>query len=123
MAFLVEVFAMLMVFIGLYGIGSPAGLASFVRKWQGQPGIWIGAVSRILFGVALWSSAASSHTPAVFKVLGVISLIAGIALPFIGAEGLNKLISWWSGRSSIFIRGWSAVAMAFGGFLFWATAA
>lgn len=123
MAFLVAVFSMIMVFIGSYGIASPAGLVSFVRKWQGQRGVWTGTASRIVFGVALWRSASSSHTPAVLEVLGVISLISGIALPFIGAERLTKLISWWSGQSSTFIRGWSAVAIALGVFLFWSIAA
>ena len=120
MAFLVATFSMIMVLIGSYGIASPAGLVSFTRKWQGQLGIWMGAASRIVFGVALWRSASSSRTPAAFQFLGVISLFSGIALPIIGEVRLAKLISWWSEQPSTFIRGWSVVAVALGVFLFWA---
>lgn len=122
MGFLVLVFSMIMVVMGTYGITSPAGLVSFTRKWEGQLGLWIGAASRIVFGVALWRSAPSSHTPAALEVFGAIALISGIALPFIGVERLSKIISWWSAQSSTFIRGWSAVAIALGAFLFWSAA-
>jgi len=123
MGFVVVVFSILMVFIGAYGIATPAGLVSFVRKWQGQLGVWTAAAIRIVFGIALWSSAPSSRTPAVFQVLGVISFLSGLALPFIGAEGLARLIAWSSGQSSTFLRGWSAVAIALGVFLAWSSAA
>jgi hypothetical protein len=118
MAFLVAAFAVIMVFMGSYGIASPAGLVSFARKWQGQLGVWTGAAIRLVFGVALWGSAPSSRTPTAFEVLGVISLLSGIALPIIGAERVTKLISWWSEQPSTFIRGWSAVGIALGVFLF-----
>jgi len=120
MAFLVATFSTIMVLIGSYGIASPAGLVSFIRRWQGQLGVWMGAAIRIVFGVALWRSASSSRTPVAFEVLGVIALLSGIALPIIGAARLTKLISWWSEQPSTFIRGWSAVAVALGVFLFWA---
>ncbi|HBZ69364.1 MAG TPA: hypothetical protein DEP35_06375 [Deltaproteobacteria bacterium] len=123
MAFLVAFFSLLMVAIGLYGIANPVGLVSFTRLWQGQSGVWTGAAIRIVFGIALWRSAPSSHTPVVFEFLGLISLVSGAALPFIGVERLTKIISWWSGRSSAFIRGWSAVAIALGALLFWSAAA
>ena len=120
MVFLVAAISMIVILVGSYGIASPAGLVSFTRKWQGQLGVWVGAPIRIVFGVALWRTASSSRTPAAFEVLGVISLLSGIALPIIGAERLTKLISWWSEQPATFIRGWSAVAVALGVFLFWA---
>lgn len=123
MIFLVVVLSILMVAVGAYGMASPDGLVSFARKWQGQRGVWLGALIRIVLGVALWASAPSSHTPTFLEVLGVISLISGIALLWIGAERLTELISWWSGQSSSFRRGWAAMAVALGAFLLWSTAA
>lgn len=123
MGFLVLIFSMTMAVIGAYGLASPAGLASFARRWEGQLGLWIGATVRILFGVALWRKAPSSHTPAVLEGVGAIALISGMVLPLVGVERLSKLISWWSGQSSTFIRGWSVVAIALGLFLFWSAAA
>jgi len=123
MTFLVVLFALTMVSIGGYGIASPAGLVAFVRRWQGQPGVWIGAAVRVVFGFALWSAGPSSRTPALFAVLGVISLVSGIALPFIGAARLAQLISWWSGRSTTFLRTWSAAASAVGVLLLWSITA
>ena len=123
MAFLVLIFATIMVGIGAYGIASPPGVVSFARIWQGQLGVWIGAGSRVLFGIASWSAAPASRTPGVLEVLGAISLLSGIALPFIGAERLSRIIAWGSRQPSSFIRGWSSVGLAFGLFLFWSVAA
>jgi hypothetical protein len=123
MIFLVMLLALTMVSIGGYGIASPAGLVAFVRRWQGQPGVWIGAAVRIVFGFALWSAGPSSRTPAVFAVLGVISVVSGIALPLLGAERLTQLVSWWSSRSSTFHRTWSAAALVVGMLLLWSTTA
>jgi hypothetical protein len=121
MTFIVVLFALIMISIGGYGIASPEGLVSFVRRFEGQPGVWIGAAARIVFGFALWSAGPSSRTPTVLAVLGAISVVSGIALPFIGAERLTRLVSWWSGRSAIFLRTWSAAAIAVGILLFWST--
>jgi hypothetical protein len=121
MTFLVVLFAVIMVSIGGYGIASPEGLVAFVRRFEGQPGVWIGAAVRIVFGFALWRAGPSSRTPAVLGVLGMISLVSGIALPFIGAERLTRLVAWWSGRSAVFLRTWSAAAIAVGILLFWST--
>jgi len=123
MALLVVMLATIMVGIGTYGVASPPGVVSLARKWQGQFGVWIGAGSRILFGIALWRAAPSSRTPAVFELLGAISLLSGVALPFIGAERLSRIIAWWSRQPASFIRGWSAVGLALGLFLFWSVAA
>jgi hypothetical protein len=123
MASLVILFSITMILIGAYGIASPGGLASFVRSWEGPLGVWVGSATRILLGVALWSAAPSSRAPAVLKILGVVSLLSGIALPFIGASRLTRLISWWSGKSPTFHRGWSAAAVAVGAFLFWSIVA
>jgi hypothetical protein len=123
MAFLVLIFATIMMGIGTYGIASPPGVVSFARRWQGQVGVWVAAGSRILLGIALWSAAPSSRTPGVFEVLGAISLLSGIALPFIGAERLSRIIAWWSGQPSSLIRGWCSVGLAAGLFLFWSVVA
>src|SRR5215472_2309868 len=121
MTFLVVLFALIMISIGGYGIASPEGLVSFVRRFERQPGVWIGAAARIVFGFALWSAGPSSRTPTVLAVLGAISVVSGIALPFIGAERLTRLVSWWSGRSATFLRAWSAAAIAVGILLLWST--
>jgi len=122
MAFLVALLSIIMVLIGAYGLASPGGLVSFTQMWKGQRGVWMGAAIRIAFGVSLWGAAPTSHTPKVFQVFGVISLLSGILLPFIGAERLSQLISWWSRLGSTIIRGWSALAIALGVFFFWSIA-
>jgi len=122
MAFLVALLSIIIVLIGAYGMASPAGLGSFTQLWRGQRGVWVGAAIRIAFGVALWDSAPASRTPRVFATVGVISFVSGIVLPFLGAERLTQIISWWSQRSSTLIRGWSAVAIGLGLCLFWSIA-
>jgi hypothetical protein len=101
------------------GVASPAALRSFVRRWQTSSGIWAAAGVRVAFGVAAWSAAPASRTPVVLQVLGVVSIVSGIALPLLGPSRFAAVVSWWERRSVGFTRGWAGVACALGAFLLW----
>jgi hypothetical protein len=119
MGFVVSGFALAILVVGAMGVASPAALMSFVRRWQTSSGIWAGTGFRIAFGVAAWSAAPASRTPVVLQVLGVVSIVSGIALPLLGLSRLAAVVSWWERRSAGFKRGWAGVACAFGAFLLW----
>ena len=119
MGFVVSGFALAILVVGAMGVASPAALMSFVRRWQTASGIWAAAGFRIAFGVAAWSAAPASRTPVVLQVLGVVSIVSGIALPLLGLSRFVAILSWWERRSVRFKRVWAGVACAFGGFLLW----
>jgi hypothetical protein len=119
MGFVVSGFALAILVVGAMGVASPAALTSFVRRWQTSSGIWVAAGLRIAFGVAAWSAAPASRTPVVLQVLGVVSIVSGIALPLLGLSRFAAVVSWWERRSAGFTRAWSGVACACGAFLLW----
>ena len=49
--------------IGARGIVYPAKLLAFVRLFDGQAGLWVAAMFRVIFGTALYQSAPTSHAP------------------------------------------------------------
>jgi hypothetical protein len=119
MSFVVAGFSLAVFVIGALGLARPDALMSFVRRWQTPLGIWVAAALRIAFGIALWLAAPSSRTPVVLQVLGVLSLLAGVALPVLGLSRVAAIVSWWERRSAACQRVWAGAACLFGAFLLW----
>ncbi len=120
MVVVVAVCAFLITVLGLWGMLSPAGLLSFVARWQFRWELWIGALLRLVFGLALWFVAPVSRFPAVLQALGVVSIIAGGALPFMGVARFQALVTWWCAQPPGFTQVWAASAAAVGLFVLWA---
>jgi hypothetical protein len=119
MDLLVSAFGLAILVIGLLGVMRPDALLSFVRRWQTWSGVWTAAVLRVAFGAALWLTAPSSRTPVTLQVLGVVSLVSGVALPLLGVSGFAAIVRWWARQSAAFRRAWAGVACAVGGFVLW----
>src|SRR5687767_14559552 len=105
---------------GFVGLLVPSKLAALVTAWVGWPAVWLGALLRIAFGVALWSHAPESRIPLVLRILGALSMTSGILLPAVGPSRLAVFVRWWSQQPQGFIRAWSGLAAAVGGLLLWA---
>lgn len=100
--------------VGAVGVVSPTQLLGLVRRIQSPAGLWVATAFRIVLGVSLYAVAAPSRAPEVLRVLGVLTIAAGVATPFFGLERFRKLLDWWSARGPGFVRAWAAVALAFG---------
>lgn len=120
MVFLAIVLSVLIVGFGLWGMISPATLMAFLFRWQTRGGLWTGATFRLIFGLALWSAAPLSRFPTALQVVGVIFIVAGIAMPFIGLARFKSMIAWWLNKPPAFTRAWSVVTLALGVFFVWA---
>jgi len=53
---------------------------------------------------------------------GVLVLIAGIAIPFLGFERIQRLVNFWLRQSNTVLRLWSLGVLGLGGALVWAAA-
>ena len=122
MVFLAIVLSVLIVGFGLWGIISPATLMAFLSRWQTRGGLWTGAAFRLIFGLALWFAAPLSRFPTTLQVVGVIFVVAGIAMPFIGLARFKSMVAWWLNKPPSFSRVWSVVTLALGVFFVWAVA-
>jgi hypothetical protein len=123
MLIVVAVFSILIVALGGYGLSSPSGIISFVRRFQAGPGVWGGFVIRLIFAIALWLAAPSSATPSAFRVLAAVAFLGAVALPMMGRTRFDIFVEWWSEQPTWFLRVWLLLALAFGFFTLWSSLA
>lgn len=122
MVVLAMALSVLIVGFGVWGIISPATLLALLSRWQTRGGLWTGAALRLIFGLALWSVAPLSRFPTILQVVGVIFVVAGIAMPFIGLARFKSMVAWWLNKPPSFTRIWAVATLALGVFFVWAVA-
>ena len=121
MPLLVALFGALIAAFAATGVASPATLLRAVSSfWSDGRGMWIAVVMRLVLGALLIVAAPDCRFPGAVRVLGFISIAAAVALPLIGTERVNTLVTWWTARPFSFIRAWSLLGVAFGAFLVYA---
>lgn len=117
--YFVLLFGGTVIMIAGWGIFAPEKLMTFVTSAMDKHwGIYIAVLVRLVLGSALIIVAPASRFPVVFQALGVIAIVAAIALALMGRERIRRFIMWWSERFSVpLIRLWLLFGVAFGGFL------
>lgn len=109
--------------VGILGTLFPLGLIRLAEiAWRAPRILFVGAAIRLVIGALLIVAAEQSRFPWTFRVLGAITIAAGLALPLVGFDRLQRFIDWWVRRPDWMIRGWAVVAVAFGAFLIYAIA-
>ncbi len=118
LTWVVALFGIAIILLGILGMVRPAHLIRLVvGKWRSRKGFYFAIGIRVVFGIVLLLVASQSRFPEVFRVLGIISLVAAIAAPFFGFDRLQRFVQKWSKRSPGRIRGWSVMVFALGVFL------
>lgn len=121
MVWIVRAIGALVVIVGLFGVVHPAGLVGVLRRaWSTSRGKWLAAGFRLLFGLTLLGTAAGSEFPTALRALGVLSLLSAAAVLALSYARELAFIEWWARRPPMELRGWSALALAFGVFLLFA---
>ncbi len=120
MTWVVALFGIAIILLGVLGLARPGNLIRLVLgAWQSRKGFYFSIGIRVVFGIVLLLAASQSRFPEVFRILGIISLVAAMVAPFLGFVRLQRFVQRWTKRSPGFIRGWSVMAAAFGVFLFY----
>ena len=118
LTWVVALFGIAIILLGVLGLVRPGNLMRLVLgSWQSRKGFYFAIGIRIVFGIILLMTASQSRFPDGFRVLGIISLMAAMAAPFLGFDRLQRFVQKWMKRSPGFIRGWSVMAAALGVFL------
>ena len=107
--------------LAAWGMFAPEKLMTFVTSAMDKYwGIYIAVIVRLVLGSALIIVAPASLFPIVFQALGVIAIVAAIALVLMGRERIRRFVAWWSERfSAQIVRLWLLFGMVFAGFLFY----
>lgn len=109
----------LIIAMSIYGVVQPQRLTALVRGFIISPGVWGAVAIRLLLAGLLWFTAPISYTPITFKVLALLTLLAAIALPIIGAARLMKFIDYLASWPPIAIRIQYLLGVVLGAFLLW----
>ena len=111
---------LLIIAVGTLGVVSPSRLLALVARSQSQRGLYVLAAARIMIGAALFMAAAGSRAPAFLQVLGVMSVVAGVATPFFGVHRFQAVLGWWSLQPAAVLRLWCVVVVLLGAAIVWA---
>ena len=105
--------------LAAWGIFAPDKLKSSVTSAMDKYwGIYVAVVFRLALGLALIVVAPASRYPVVFRVLGLLTIIAAIVVALMGRERIQRFLKWFSERfSAPIVRLWLLFGMAFAGFL------
>lgn len=114
MTFLALVISLAIAALGALGLVFPLKMLAFARLFESRAGLWVAATLRVVFGVALYQSAPTSHTPQILSVLGILVVIVGLLTPLFGVERAHRLFNWWEARGQVFMRIWAGIALALG---------
>ena len=74
---------------------------------------------RVVLGVAMILAAPLSKLPAFLTVFGGLTVLAGLAIPVVGAERIGALIDFFLRGSATVVRMIALVAALFGVFMVW----
>ena len=70
----------------------------------------------------LFRAAEDSRVPRVVRVVAFVPILAGLAIPIIGAERASAMVSWWTGLGPGVERLSVLPVLALGTFVAWAFA-
>ncbi len=112
-------FGALVMFVGLYVILQPNGLTQFAELFLSTTGLWIAVALRLTVGVLLLLSASTSRVPRTLRVFGVLFVVSGIVLPFVGLDRLTGIVEWGTSLDETVLRAVGFLAVALGGFFIW----
>ena len=105
--------------LAAWGVVVPDKLMTLVKSTMDRPsGIYIAVIVRVVLGAALIGVAPATVFPVVFEVLGIVTLVAAIALAIAGRDRVRRFMEWWIERfSPVVNRLWLLFGMGFGAFL------
>ena len=107
-------FSLLIVMSGVVGLVSPSRTVEVARYFATPAGLYFAAAVRVLMGLALFFAAPDSRAPELLRILGVVVVAAGAAIPAVGLERILKLMDWWYAKGPGLVRTQAAFALVLG---------
>ena len=118
MEIVVSAFGFLVVAFGAWGVVHPQSIMRLGSSiWLSERGAYFGVGIRMVFGLLLILAAPETRFPDVVLVLGLVTLLAALAILVVGFDQLRAFVERWSPTRSGLIRLWALVAIALGAFL------
>jgi hypothetical protein len=122
MAIIVTVMGILVTASGLLILIAPGRFQGWFSKLPSTGRFWLAIGIRAVMGGAFLMAAPTCRLPLVVEVVGIIALVAALALILAGRERFDALMDWLLGLPQTVFRSWSIAAVAFGALLIYAGA-
>jgi hypothetical protein len=119
MSVVVVIFGLFMLGMGCAILLSPERLKKGLRIFLDEQGFWLATGIRIVVGILFLLAASETRAPSFITAMGILFILAGVAIPFIGRERIERLANWWMERPDGVLRIWALAAGALGGVFVW----
>ena len=106
--------------VGFVGLLSPGFILRSVEGLKPSRRLYALSVARLTIGLVLFLGAQSTAFPGLFRILGVLVILRGLAIPILGPSKVRAFIDWLQGRPPVIVRLLLVPATALGGLLVWA---
>jgi hypothetical protein len=108
---------LLIIVVGAVGIVAPSVLLWIAQHVVTTFELCLIAVVRVAIGSLLLAVASTSRAPKTLRVLGAITIIAGIVTPFLGVARVQAMTDWIVQQGSGLLRLVGVLALVIGGLL------
>ena len=104
MNIIVVIVGWLILLLGLLGIASPHSLVNAVLGMSSAARFYVTVIVRIVVGILFLFAARRCRVAWLVYLFGVIILLSGIVLLFLGAGRLDGIVNWFAARSGAGLR-------------------
>jgi len=99
---------------------APGMIKEISRVFLKRPWVQVAATFRIAIGVLFILAARDTRFPTYIMICGVIIVLAGLALAFMGTARTKAFVEWWLARSNLVMRLVALAGLAFAASCVWA---
>ena len=120
MSAVVAIFGLFMLAISIAILVAPERLKRMLQVFLDKQGFGLAAVGiRIVVGVLFLMAASGTRAPSFITAVGILFIVAGVAIPLMGRARIERLANWWLDKPDWVLRTWAVAAGALGGVFVW----
>jgi hypothetical protein len=117
---LARVVGCLVALAGVLMLVRPKTILDLARWSVAAPRFWWISAIRVAAGAILLATASSARLTPLVILIGLLMIVAGIAVPAMGRAGRMALIAWLSRRGARGMRALAPITILLGAFIAWA---
>jgi len=119
MSSVVAIFGLFMLGMSIAVLAAPERLKRMLRVFLDKQGFGLAVGIRIVAGILFLVAAPDTRAPSFITAVGILSLLAGVSIPFMGRARIDRLANWWLERPDWVLRAWAIAAGALGAVFVW----
>ena len=118
---IVLIIGILILLVGIAVMLQPGSLRKLLHNFLKREWLIPATLIRVVAGIIFLLAAPGSRSPILLQILGVVFVLAGVAIPLLGKMKIEALANWWLARPDTMLRAWAGVAALFGIVIIWAS--